>query len=85
MTMYRTNVAGEPPEPPVPPPRRIKPLFIAVASVVLHAAVIGAAFASRPTEPTRPPTVTVQVLAGQIDPWTGDFHAAGLRTARVKN
>ena len=84
MTMYRTNVAGEPIV-PASPPRRIRPLFIAVASVALHAAVLGAAFASRPTAPTPPRTATVQVLAGQIDPWTGDFHASGLRTARVKD
>ena len=65
------------------PRRRGRVVWIIVASVAAHAAVLGAAFASRAPEPTAPKTETVHVLAGHVDPMTGDFQATGLADARV--
>jgi len=84
MTMYRRNAADEPIVPEAPK-RRARVLLIAAASVAAHAAVLAGAFAARAPEPATPRTATVQVVVGQVDPWTGDFHATGMRMARVRN
>ena len=84
MSMYRWNASDEPAV-VGPPARRFRPLYIAIASIAAHAAVFGAAFAARAPTPAAPRTEVVQVLAGQVDPWTGDFHAAGVRSARIRD
>ncbi|HEY1959314.1 MAG TPA: hypothetical protein VGH28_27055 [Polyangiaceae bacterium] len=84
MTMYRKNAVDEALV-LESPKRRVRPLFIAIGSVAAHAALLAAAFAARAPAPAAPKTATVQVLAGQVDPWTGDFRATGVRTARIRN
>ena len=84
MTMYRRNAAEEPIV-PEQPKRRARVVLIAVASIAAHAAVLVGAFASRAPAPATPKSATVQVVVGQVDPWTGDFHATGMRMARVRN
>lgn len=84
MTMYRVNASAEL-EIASPKPRRFRALAIAVVSIGAHAAIIGAAFAARGRGPVAPRTAVVQVLAGHVDPWTGDFQAIGLRSARIRD
>jgi len=53
-------------------------------SFAAHVAVLALAFAMRGEAPKKPDTEYVQVLAGHVDRWTGDFQATGLMTARVR-
>jgi hypothetical protein len=85
MTMYRTNPSSGPSVPMPPPPNRLRPLWIAVFAVGVHAAVLGAAFAARAPEAVGPRTKIVSVLTGQVDAWTGDFHANGVQRARIRD
>jgi hypothetical protein len=70
--------------PTEPPRRRGRVFFIAVATLGLHAGVLAAASASRGPENTAPQTRVVSVLTGHITE-LGDFQAAGLVSARIKN
>jgi hypothetical protein len=83
MWPYRKNASAELPV-GEPSARRVRPLHVAILSVGLHAGLLGAAFAARVPTPAGPHTRLVRVIAGNVDPWTGDFRAAGVRTARIR-
>ena len=65
------------------PARRGRAVAIVIAAVGVHVAVLATAFAMRAPEPVAPRTEVVSVLAGHVDPMTGDFQATGLRDARI--
>jgi hypothetical protein len=84
MRPYRLPVSNE--ITPTEPPKRRggRAFWIVLATVGLHAAVFGAAFASRAPENTAPKTRVVSVLQGHITE-LGDFEATGLANARIRN
>ena len=82
MRPYR--IAQNEMSPTEPPKSRGRVLWIALATVGLHAAVFAAAFAARAPENTAPKTRVVSVLTGHITE-LGDFQATGLSNARIKN
>jgi len=82
--MYRTNASSTAAELPPPGPNRLRTVLIVVATLGLHGVVFGAAFASRERPPAPRRTAVVSVLTGQVDPWTGDFSATGIRNARIR-
>ncbi len=82
MPPYRVNSSNDL-DVPTPRARRGRAVAIIAATVGLHAAVLGAAFAARAPEPTGPRTETVHVLAGHVDPMTGAFEAHGMADARI--
>jgi len=84
MSTYRTNASGDWAVPPTAPASRARGLGIAFATVAAHAAFLTAAFVWRTPDPVAPRARVVTVLTGQVDPWTGDFHATGVRSARVR-
>jgi hypothetical protein len=83
MRPYRLPVQDEI-TPTEPKPRRARVVWIALATVGLHAAVFAAAFAARAPENTAPKTRVVSVLTGHITE-LGDFQATGLANARIRN
>ncbi len=66
-----------------PPRRRGRAVAIVIVSIGVHVGVLATAFVMRAPEPVAPKTEVVSVLAGQVDPVTGDFQASGLRDARI--
>jgi hypothetical protein len=66
-----------------PPQRRGRAVAIVIGSIAVHVAVLATAFVMRAPEPVAPKTEVVPVLAGHVDPMTGDFQATGLRGARI--